>query len=112
IRDFHVTGVQTCALPISYPPMSTRLAEAGIPVDEGFSAENLARARPDLVVVGNAAVPTHPEATYARERGLVQLSFPEALAHFFLRGRRSLVVAGTHGKTTTTGMLDRKSTRL
>ncbi|HLT48188.1 MAG TPA: Mur ligase family protein [Rubricoccaceae bacterium] len=89
----------------AYPPMSTRLAEAGIPVDEGFSAENLARARPDLVVVGNAAVPTHPEATYARERGLVQLSFPEALAHFFLRGRRSLVVAGTHGKTTTTGML-------
>ena len=89
----------------AYPPMSTRLAEAGIPVDEGFSPENLVRANPDLVVVGNAAVPTHPEATYARERGLVQLSVPEALAHFFLQGRRSLVVAGTHGKTTTTGLL-------
>ena len=89
----------------AYPPMSTRLEEAGITVDEGFAAENLVRARPDLVIVGNAAVPTHPEATYAREHGLVQLSFPEALAHFFLRDRRSLVVAGTHGKTTTTGML-------
>jgi UDP-N-acetylmuramate: L-alanyl-gamma-D-glutamyl-meso-diaminopimelate ligase len=89
----------------AYPPMSTRLAEAGIRVDEGYAAENLVRARPDLVVIGNAAVPTHPEATYAREKGLAQLSFPEALAHFFLRHRRSLVVAGTHGKTTTTGML-------
>jgi UDP-N-acetylmuramate: L-alanyl-gamma-D-glutamyl-meso-diaminopimelate ligase len=89
----------------AYPPMSTRLAEDGISVDEGYDPENLRRADPDLVVVGNACTPTHPEATYARENKLVQLSFPGALRHFFLSSRTALVVAGTHGKTTTTGML-------
>ncbi len=89
----------------AYPPMSTRLEKLGIPIREGYAAENIAQAEPDLVVVGNAAVPTHPEAAYAREHGLPQLSLPEALAHFFIRDRRSLVVAGTHGKTTTSGML-------
>jgi UDP-N-acetylmuramate: L-alanyl-gamma-D-glutamyl-meso-diaminopimelate ligase len=88
----------------AYPPMSTRLAAMGIPVLEGYDPAHL-DPPPDLVIVGNACVPTHPEATYARKQGLVQQSFPEALAHFFLTNRRSLVVAGTHGKTTTTGML-------
>ena len=88
----------------AYPPMSERLAEAGIRVDEGYDAAHLDPA-PDLVVVGNACTPTHPEATYAREHHLVQLSFPGALRHFFLENRTALVVAGTHGKTTTTGML-------
>jgi UDP-N-acetylmuramate: L-alanyl-gamma-D-glutamyl-meso-diaminopimelate ligase len=88
----------------AYPPMSTRLAAMDIPVLEGYDPAHLDPA-PDLVIVGNACVPTHPEAAYAREQRLVQQSFPEALAHFFLAGRRSLVVAGTHGKTTTTGML-------
>jgi len=93
----------------AYPPMSTRLRDLGIAIDEGYDPAHLqpheGRPAPDLVVVGNAAVPTHPEAAYAREHGLVQMSLPEALAHFFLRDRRSLVVAGTHGKTTTSGML-------
>ncbi|MFB3131417.1 MAG: UDP-N-acetylmuramate--L-alanine ligase, partial [Rhodothermales bacterium] len=88
----------------AYPPMSTRLAEMGIPILEGFDPAHLDPA-PDLVIVGNACIPTHVEAAYAREQRLVQQSFPEALGHFFLRDRRSLVVAGTHGKTTTTGML-------
>ena len=87
-----------------YPPMSTRLAAEGIPVYEGFDPAE-APGAPDLVVVGNACTPTHPEAAHAREHGLVQQSFPEALAHFFLQSRRPLVVAGTHGKTTTTGLL-------
>jgi UDP-N-acetylmuramate: L-alanyl-gamma-D-glutamyl-meso-diaminopimelate ligase len=87
-----------------YPPMSTRLRELGIAWHEGFDAAHLTPA-PDLVVVGNACTPTHPEAAYAREQGLVQQSLPEALAHFFIRDRRSLVVAGTHGKTTTTSLL-------
>lgn len=87
-----------------YPPMSTRLAEMGISVETGYDVAHLDPA-PDLIVVGNACTPTHPEAAYARERGLAQCSLPEAVAHFFLQGRRSLVVAGTHGKTTTTGML-------
>ncbi len=88
----------------AYPPMSTRLAEMGITVLEGYAAAHLDPA-PDLVIVGNACTPTHEEAAYARTHGLVQQSFPEALHHFFLQGRRPLVVAGTHGKTTTTGML-------
>lgn len=87
-----------------YPPMSTRLQELGIAWHEGFDAAHLVP-HPDLVVIGNACTPTHPEAAYAREHGLVQQSLPEALAHFFLRDRRSLVVTGTHGKTTTTSLL-------
>ena len=87
-----------------YPPMSARIAEAGITLFEGYDARHLDPA-PDLVIVGNACTPTHPEAAYAREQGLAQLSLPEALAHFFLRDRKPLVMAGTHGKTTTTGML-------
>ncbi|MDZ4699935.1 MAG: Mur ligase family protein [Rhodothermales bacterium] len=87
-----------------YPPMSDRLAEAGITVFQGYDPAHLEPA-PDLVIIGNACTPTHPEAAAARDRCLVQLSFPEALAHLFLANRRSLVVAGTHGKTTTTGLL-------
>ena len=88
----------------AYPPMSTRLEAAGIPVLEGYDAGHLDPA-PDLVVVGNACTPTHPEAAAARERGLTQASLPETLAHLFLSSRQPAVVAGTHGKTTTTGML-------
>lgn len=87
-----------------YPPMSTRIAEAGITMLEGYDAKHL-DPPPDLVIVGNACTPTHPEASYAREQGLAQLSLPEAIAHFFLNDRKPLVIAGTHGKTTTTGML-------
>ena len=88
----------------AFPPMSTRLEAAGIPVLEGYDPAHL-DPPPDLVVVGNAAVPTHPEAAAARERGLTQASLPETLAHLFLQSRRPAVVAGTHGKTTTTGLL-------
>jgi UDP-N-acetylmuramate: L-alanyl-gamma-D-glutamyl-meso-diaminopimelate ligase len=88
----------------AYPPMSERLAEMGINVLEGYDPAHLDPA-PDLVIVGNACTPDHPEAAHAREEGLPQLAFPEAMGHFFLNDRRSLVVAGTHGKTTTTGML-------
>lgn len=97
---FPVRGSDAAA----WPPMSTRLAELGIPVLEGYEAAHLDPA-PGLVVVGNACTPTHVEAAHAREQGLVQASFPEALARYFLADRRSLVIAGTHGKTTTTSLL-------
>ena len=87
-----------------YPPMSTHLAAMGIPVYEGYDPAHLDRDC-DLVIVGNACTPTHPEAAAARERQLPQLSLPEALSQFFLARKRRLVVAGTHGKTTTTGLL-------
>ncbi len=86
-----------------YPPMSTLLSEAGIDPRIGFDAEHL-RPRPDLVVVGNAVRRHNPEAVAAERLGISRLSMPEALARFFLRDRRPLVVAGTHGKTTTTAL--------
>ena len=88
----------------AWPPMSTRIEEMGIDLLHGYDARHL-DPPPDLVVVGNACTPTHPEAAHAREHRLAQLSLPETIAHFFLQDRRSLVIAGTHGKTTTTGML-------
>lgn len=97
---YEVTGSDEAV----YPPMSHRLRELGIPVHIGFDASNLAP-HPNLVIVGNACTPTHVEAAYARENGLAQMSFPESLAHYFIGDRRSLVVAGTHGKTSTTGLL-------
>ena len=88
-----------------FPPMSDVLAAAGIDVAEGFSAERLESMRPDLVIVGNAVTRSNDEAAAVERIGLRRMSFPEALRAFFLEGNRSLVVAGTHGKTTTTGML-------
>jgi UDP-N-acetylmuramate: L-alanyl-gamma-D-glutamyl-meso-diaminopimelate ligase len=86
-----------------YPPMSTLLERAGIRPRVGFDAAHL-KPRPDLVVVGNAVRRDNPEAVAAERLGLPLLSMPQALARFFLRGRRPLVVTGTHGKTTTTAM--------
>lgn len=97
---YRVSGSDAAA----YPPMSTRLADLGVKVHEGYDARHLDDA-PDLVVVGNACTPTHVEAAAARDRGLPQLSLPEAVAHFFLGPSHPVVVAGTHGKTTTTGLL-------
>ena len=86
-----------------YPPMSDLLAAAGISPRVGFDAAHL-EPRPDLVVVGNAVRRDNPEAVAAEGLGIERLSMPQALARFFLAGRRALVVAGTHGKTTTTAM--------
>ena len=103
---FHQAGIEVRGSDDGvYPPMSTHLAEQGIPVQEGYDPSHL-DPPPNLTVVGNACTPTHEEAAYAREAGLPQQSFPEALAHTFLTdARRPFVVAGTHGKTTTTGLL-------
>ena len=79
-----------------YPPMSTLLEAAGIRPHEGWDPAHLDPA-PDLVVVGNAVPRDNPEAREAERRGLPRLSMPEALARYFLAGRRPLVVAGTHG---------------
>ena len=87
-----------------YPPMSTFLAERKIDVISGYAEQNLAH-RPDLVVIGNAISRGNPEAEYVLDHKLPYCSLPELLKHFFIRGKRSLVVAGTHGKTTTTSLL-------
>jgi len=87
-----------------YPPMSTFLAGRRIEVMPGFSEQNLAY-KPDLVVIGNAISRGNPEAEYVLDHKLQYCSLPELLKEFFIRGKRSLVVSGTHGKTTTTSLL-------
>ncbi len=102
---FEVSGSDANA----YPPMSDTLREIGITIHEGYDAAHLDK-KPDLIVVGNACTPTHPEAARARDESLPQLSFPEAFAEFFIGDRRSFVVAGTHGKTTTSALLAHTTT--
>ena len=87
-----------------YPPMSTQLERAEIPVFEGFAPENLDWG-PELMVVGNVCSADHVEVQAARERGIGLESFPSMLAKALLPERRALVVAGTHGKTTTSSLL-------
>ncbi len=88
-----------------YPPMSTALEKWGIPVHEGFSAEHVAGPRPDRVVIGNVVRRENPEARAAIDGGIPYLSFPDALHEYAIRGKHSVVVSGTHGKTTTTSLL-------
>jgi UDP-N-acetylmuramate: L-alanyl-gamma-D-glutamyl-meso-diaminopimelate ligase len=88
-----------------YPPMSTALTEWGIPVVEGFRAENITESRPDLVVIGNAVSPDNVEARCAIDEGFRVLSFPDALHDLAIAGHHSVVVSGTHGKTTTTALV-------
>jgi UDP-N-acetylmuramate: L-alanyl-gamma-D-glutamyl-meso-diaminopimelate ligase len=88
-----------------YPPMSDMLARWGIEVSTPYSPSNLDTARPDLVIIGNVIRRVNPEATAVRERGLPHMSFPAALGSFFLKTRHSVVVAGTHGKTTTSSLM-------
>jgi UDP-N-acetylmuramate: L-alanyl-gamma-D-glutamyl-meso-diaminopimelate ligase len=83
--------------------MSTLLDGLGVPLFLGYRPENLDW-QPDRVVVGNICRKDHPEAVAARERGLRLTSFPALLSELFLATRHSLVVAGTHGKTTTTAL--------
>ncbi len=87
-----------------YPPMSTLLADLNIPVKPGFKRENITKDI-DLVIVGNAVSKTNEEVQAVLDSGIPYTSFPDALSRFFLEGRKSLVVTGTHGKTTTTALL-------
>ncbi|MCA9664874.1 MAG: UDP-N-acetylmuramate dehydrogenase [Myxococcales bacterium] len=87
-----------------YPPMSTLLAELGVPLFEGYAASNLDW-DPDLVVIGNTCKSDHVELLAARERDLRCVSFPQLLGEMFLAERWPVVVAGTHGKTTTTSLM-------
>lgn len=87
-----------------YPPMSTLLEEAGIPCKIGYDPSHI-EPNTDLVIIGNAVGKTNPEVVATLERGLPYFSMPAALGEFFLKGKTSLVVAGTHGKTTTSSLL-------
>ena len=87
-----------------YPPMSTLLNDAGIKIFPGYKKENISNDI-DLIIVGNAVSKTNEEVQAVLDAGISYTSFPAALSQFFLEGRNSLVVTGTHGKTTTTSLL-------
>ena len=102
-KGVHVTGSDQHV----YPPMSDVLSQAGVELLSGYRSENLTRfdARPDLVVIGNVIRADNPEARYAIDQGYAYTSLPEAMEKLILVNTRNLVVAGTHGKTTTSSIL-------
>ncbi|MGD0097070.1 MAG: UDP-N-acetylmuramate:L-alanyl-gamma-D-glutamyl-meso-diaminopimelate ligase [Terracidiphilus sp.] len=100
LRGHRITGSDKAA----YPPMSDLLASLGVPVMEPYSEKNLDPV-PDLVVIGNALSRGNPEIERVLDERIPFTSMAALLREEFLKGRESLVVAGTHGKTTTTSML-------
>jgi UDP-N-acetylmuramate: L-alanyl-gamma-D-glutamyl-meso-diaminopimelate ligase len=99
-RGYRVTGSDAGV----YPPASTLLESLGIPFFTTFDANHLTPA-PDLIVVGNAISRGNVEVEEMLDRKLPHRSLPEILEEEFLPGKHSIVVSGTHGKTTTTAML-------
>jgi len=99
-KGFTVTGSDENV----YPPMSTFLEQQGIQIFPGYKAQNIPETA-EVIVVGNAISRGNEEAEAALDRKLLYVSLPEILKEHFLRGRRNLVVSGTHGKTTTSSIL-------
>src|SRR5579862_9013945 len=99
-RGFRVTGSDVGV----YPPASTLLDSLGIRWNDGYREENLKPA-PDLAVIGNAISRGNPELERILDDKIPYRSMPQILEEYFLPGRSPIVIAGTHGKTTTTAML-------
>jgi UDP-N-acetylmuramate: L-alanyl-gamma-D-glutamyl-meso-diaminopimelate ligase len=87
-----------------YPPMSLELQRLGIPVREGYAPQNLLE-RPEVVVVGNAITRGNPELEHVLNEKMYYTSMAAVVEENFIRGHHSIVVAGTHGKTTTTSLM-------
>ena len=87
-----------------YPPMSTFLKSSGIDIKPGYQRENITN---DInqVIIGNAVSKDNQEVLAVQEKGIPYISFPEAIKKFYLENQKSLVITGTHGKTTTTALL-------
>ncbi|MBW1841193.1 MAG: UDP-N-acetylmuramate:L-alanyl-gamma-D-glutamyl-meso-diaminopimelate ligase, partial [Deltaproteobacteria bacterium] len=98
--NFQVTGSDRNV----YPPMSTFLRQKDISIKDGFSGENIAYG-PDLVVVGNTIKKDNPEVKKMQEMGLHYCSMPQAINRFVAGGKKPILVAGTHGKTTTSSIM-------
>ncbi len=98
-RGYYVTGSDQNV----YPPMSTFLNEMGIEIKKGYSGDNLEPV-PDLVIVGNVITKVNPEAVRLSELDVCYLSLPQALRHFAIEDKKSIVIAGTHGKSTTSAI--------
>jgi UDP-N-acetylmuramate: L-alanyl-gamma-D-glutamyl-meso-diaminopimelate ligase len=99
-QGHHVTGSDENV----YPPMSLELKRLGIPVAEGYRSDNL-RHRPDIVVIGNAISRGNAEVEFVLNEKLTYTSMAAVVKENFIRGHHSVVVAGTHGKTTTTSLM-------
>jgi len=99
-KGFEVTGSDQNV----YPPMSDQLKRLGIQLLEGYKEENVAY-NPDLVIIGNTTKRDNPEVKYILEKGLKYLSFPQAFAEICLKDKISIVVSGTHGKSTLTSLM-------
>ncbi len=99
-KGFSVTGSDSNV----YEPMASFLASRQVKVMNGYAEKNLAH-KPDLVVIGNAISRGNPEAEFCLDHKLRFCSLPDLLREFFIRGKRAIVIAGTHGKTTTTSLL-------
>src|SRR5262245_41365454 len=100
-RNYTVSGSDTDV----YRPMSDFLDSLGIPVYKGYRAGNIETEKPDLVVIGNALSRGNPEIEFVLDSGIRYASMAETVKELFIRGKNSIVIAGTHGKTTTTAML-------
>ena len=87
-----------------YPPMSDFLTQRGIKLIDGFDRDNIAY-RPDLIVVGNAVTKDNPEVLGMQELGLNFCSMPQAVNRFAARGKKQILICGTHGKTTTSSIM-------
>jgi UDP-N-acetylmuramate: L-alanyl-gamma-D-glutamyl-meso-diaminopimelate ligase len=98
-KGYHITGSDQNV----YPPMSDFLQSLHISLLSGYRPENLHPA-PDLVIVGNVITRQNPEAAELSRLEIPYLSLPQALGHFAMQGKQSIVISGTHGKTTTTSL--------
>lgn len=98
-RGFKVTGSDQNV----YPPMSTQLAGLGIQIMSGYKRENLLQ-KPDLVIVGNVISKKYEEAQALLESDIPFTSLPQAMGTLVIENRHCIVIAGTHGKTTTTAL--------
>lgn len=99
-RGFKVTGSDTNP----YPPMSTQIESLGIKIMKGYKAENL-HPKPDFVIVGNVISANNEEAQEVMKLGIPYTSLAKAMGEFIIENRESVVISGTHGKTTTTSMM-------
>jgi len=97
-RGYRVAGSDVAA----YPPVGDLLKKLQIPVHLGYDVEDLKKFAPDYVVIGNFVRRDNPQAQYVLDQRIPYGSFPSTLEHFFLQNTLNIVVAGTHGKTTTT----------
>jgi len=100
-RGFVVSGSDSDV----YPPMSDYLDRLGIRIYKGYKPEHILEAKPDVVVIGNALSRGNPEIEHVLDSGVRYQSMAETVKELFIRGKTSIVVSGTHGKTTTTAML-------